>query len=482
MFSTQRLHTTINPIAVQDFPVNEGIRIDCNSNGSDTDLSNQCRLLRHLHDRLLGPGENVWISTLADDLGLSQSQLIVYLDTLGLGSHISGRTGNFAAFTVPPLDAVSDLLAARGIARQLLEPMQGLVNGVWQKIKWLQHPSLCENGAIRFHATWKGKLPPSSVCCHDLNPSARSYVTTLPRMCDFGHDVLLVQAEKQFGLILLADQERPHPVHVTEISDPKLLGPSIINTKYRIRFSNGSESDPLTWEELDGVARLLLEQQSESQSNSRKPRRTHRGVVNRRSRAGDKIRKRASRKQTPSTPKQAAKAATKRTARTPRPRTLCKYGTASSASELCLSVDTDWMRKLADDKDNIEQFPSAPSDQRIQQSIREWRALVSAPCINMANCAVCAERMRATLVRTFAVSDASTGTHELIGPAVLDFMQTQLRQDPLLPSHMDDLPDGNRTFCCALPLISLMLADIRNGSSARHCVGRCWHLPKQSYC
>ena len=154
--------------------------------------TNKCRLLRHLHDRRLGPGESVWLSTLSADLSLTETQLITYLDNLRLESHVFGRHTKSPSLTVPPLDVVSKLLAEHDVDPQLLEPMQGLVNGCWHKIKWLQRPSLCENGAVRFHATWKGTLPPSSVCCHELNASARVYVRIILSLLAFEMALLCV--------------------------------------------------------------------------------------------------------------------------------------------------------------------------------------------------------------------------------------------------------------------------------------------------
>ena len=233
-------------------------------------------------------------------------------------------------------------------------------------------------------------------------------------------------------------EPRPLPVLVDEIN-----GLSGAKKKYRIRFSDGSQSDPLTFDELDGVTRLLLAQQCEEPSDPPKStqRRRPRGGIGRKIqrhiRAKDKNRQRVSRKQAGAPPLQ--------------PRALSQFNTTNQASQLCDSIDEDWNRERADDKENIAQFPSIPDDSRLRRTIRKWRKLVSAPHIDMANCAVCAERMLKTLIRTFALSDSTAGDHNVIGPAVLEFMQHQLVHDPLLPSHMGDLPEGTHFV---LPLMS----------------------------
>lgn len=104
-------------------------------------------------------------------------RVMSHLHELGLSIYIKARFSNKASLDVPPLDLLKGLLEKNGIAPELLQPMKARYLGSYQSIKWLQHPVKCENGFVRFNAMWKGKLPPSQVCCHDLNASARDYVS-----------------------------------------------------------------------------------------------------------------------------------------------------------------------------------------------------------------------------------------------------------------------------------------------------------------
>ena len=124
--------------------------------------------------------EKAFLSSLANDMDLSVPRLLATLDQLDLRSNVTGRKGKQPSVSVPPSDLLSQLLKERGIDTKLLEPMQGIINSSWHAIKWLERPAVCENGNVRFCATWKGKLAPSFVCCHDLNASARAYVRALP--------------------------------------------------------------------------------------------------------------------------------------------------------------------------------------------------------------------------------------------------------------------------------------------------------------
>ena len=387
-------------------------------------------LLRQLHDRQLGPGETVWLSTLANDLQLSVPQLLTSLDKLKLGSYVAGRKGKQPSVSVPSSDLLCRLLNERGIDAKLLEPMQGIINGSWHAIKWLERPSVCENGNVRFRATWKGKLPPSFVCCHDLNVSARAHVCDTCAVRVFTIRCCW-QAERQFDLVLLAE-DQPRPVHVSKIvSNPAV---SAEDSKYRIRFSNGTESDPLTFQELNGVARLLLDQEPSIPLAPQLARRGRRLGGKKRGRLD--VRRMRQKKQN----NRQARATTNKEA--PIAGKLRSFGKAATASKLCRSVDENWDRKLTEDKQNIDKFPCAPTDGRIRQSIHKWRQLVSSPHIDTASCAVCAERKGKSLVRTFAVSDPNSGNFQKIGPAVLDFMKHQMVHDPLLPSHLSELPEG----------------------------------------
>jgi len=253
------------------------------------------------------------------------------------------------------------------------------------------------------------------------------------------------QVERQFDLRLPA-ADQPRPVRVYKI-DLKVAADapavSVECSKYRIRFSNGSESDTLTFQELDGVARLLLAQEPA-------PRLARRGRPVGKKRGKLDLRRARQKNTTHNRQKR-----TVHGTELPILRTLRSYGNAATASELCRSVDGDWDRNLVDDKENIDKFPFTPTEDRVHLSIHKWRQLVSSPHIDMASCAVCAERTRKSLVRTFAVSDTNPGNFQKIGPAVLDFMQHQMVHDPLLPSHLSELPEGtcakyqrSRSHCC----------------------------------
>ena len=78
--------------------------------------------------------------------------------------------------------------------------------------------------------------------------------------------------------------------------------------------------------------------------------------------------------------------------------------TPDVAAALMASVDKQWQTNREHNADDIAVFPQPAPAERIQQSLLRFRQMVSQPHINHLVCAVCAERVFASLVHTFRVT------------------------------------------------------------------------------
>lgn len=129
------------------------------------------------------------------------------------------------------------------------------------------------------------------------------------------------------------------------------------------------------------------------------------------------------------------------------PQLLRSFGVANDAARLQESIDSDWQRDLDENASNIAAFPDIPSEDRTLYSLQRWRESMSSPAIDLAVCAVCAQRLPAALVKAFAVSDDCKSEAPMIGAKLLAFMQTRMQHNVGMPSHLSaDLPDGMHPF------------------------------------
>lgn len=142
------------------------------------------------------------------------------------------------------------------------------------------------------------------------------------------------------------------------------------------------------------------------------------------------------------------------------PRPLGPFGSLSDAQRLQQSIDEEWKRELEDDADEIAAFPQIPSDERIRYSLQRWRHAMSSPAIDLAVCAVCAQRCAVAQVHTLTVSGDDSDGAPHIGEKLLSFMRSRLQHNPVMPSQLSaTLPPGqfvllnacafaNKVFVC----------------------------------
>lgn len=250
----------------------------------------------------------------------------------------------------------------------------------------------------------------------------------------------MLQAESYFGLTL--------PVEGV----PRLV--SIISTEgdspqYRLRFSDDTESEPLLFEQLNGLARLLLAQTRSKHKTTAKPKRKAKKQFGRDDRSRSKNRSQASKsrqkKQRSGVPaidsvhvgsESAQKKAKKASERPLRP-----FSTAKEAELLQNTIEADWERELDTNKEEIAAFPRVPNDARLRFSLQKWRQLVSSPNVDQGVCAVCAQQFNAKHTTTFALNGHSEGDYDLIHPAILKAIKQQLQHDEARPSHLTELPE-----------------------------------------
>ena len=134
-------------------------------------------ILRELYNRKLA-GETVYTVSLAKKLKLPVSKLVECLTAMKLNDWLRGK-GTWQSLEIQNHETLRTLLVDHGVDVASLDPMQALLNGEYHMIKWFRSCMVCDDGRVRFDIQWKGKPPPSSVCCHDLNASARIEVTAI---------------------------------------------------------------------------------------------------------------------------------------------------------------------------------------------------------------------------------------------------------------------------------------------------------------
>lgn len=136
------------------------------------------KLLYHLFYRPL-PGEEVWLVSLAEALGVEYGVLVEQLKVC----HIEiARTRGADYILVPGPDFLRDMLSDDGFDTDILDPLEALVDGDYFGIRWMElvpgQCTFCAYSACRsIKVTWKGKRPVSTVCSRTLNPAARHYVS-----------------------------------------------------------------------------------------------------------------------------------------------------------------------------------------------------------------------------------------------------------------------------------------------------------------
>ena len=316
--------------------------------------------------------------------------------------------------------------------------MQALLNGDYHMIKWFRSCTVCDDGRVRFDIQWKGKPAPSTVCCHDLNLSARIEVAGYCLSLIFH---FCVQAQRHFGIELPTNDD-------PFVMDVQLL-PGTSPPTYVVHYSDGMFSDPLHFEELDGISRLIVEQHQASLAARKpkgKPRKRRRAKISASAALRDlqKNRDSAAKSKQAQKKKQSADVGPQRRApRKKRPKTFAAFGSAEDMEKLWTTIDADWREDREDHADDLEQFPQIPGNARVRVSLHKWRELISAPTITMATCAVCAERTFASRVQTFALRGSHQPNKPVLGPAVLQTMRDKLQHQSHMPSHLDGpLPSG----------------------------------------
>ena len=251
---------------------------------------------------------------------------------------------------------------------------------------------------------------------------------------------LLMQAEQQFGLSLPQTEHHNRVLSVEPVeatTELSMYGPDGELAMFRVLYSDGGVSDVMSWDDLDPAARIVWEQQQQHHVEPQIKKRTKRRSTQS---------QRTERRKKAYNAQKTAKSAAKQRAAHTGLKTVAPFGTVTEAAELLASVDADWTQTQKDNESLVAAFPTIPTERRLQLSLQKWREHISAPNINLAACAVCAERIPVKHIRTFAVDNNDIGL-PVLRPAVLEFMQTQLVQDPLLPTQLSQLEDGVCNSC-----------------------------------
>jgi len=74
--------------------------------------------------------------------------------------------------------------------------------------------------------------------------------------------------------------------------------------------------------------------------------------------------------------------------------------------ELQTSIDDNWKTKRAENKEHVEMFPELPSQQRVKDSIADFRLRMSTPHLSQLCCGVCGELWNVALIRSFTIGDS----------------------------------------------------------------------------
>ena len=172
------------------------------------------QVLRHLYDRQL-PGEEVWLATLAKDVGVLVEDVKFVLKSQDLGSWLSQQRG-WDLVTIKDAPLLSRKLLDIGVDPESLQSMQALFRGAFRAVRQLRDPKLNELGQLTVEAVWTSKEPPSRVFWQDLNASARQTVSTSSSFQCFITDLTcfrLQVVEKLNVQPSEADDIEPEPEH-----------------------------------------------------------------------------------------------------------------------------------------------------------------------------------------------------------------------------------------------------------------------------
>ena len=142
----------------------------------------------------------------------------------------------------------------------------------------------------------------------------------------------------------------------------------------------------------------------------------------------------------------------------PEEKTFC--ATRELAASLMSTVDEQWQADREQHGDDIAAFPQPATAERIQQSLLRLRHMVSQPHINHLVCAVCSERVFASLVHTFSLTfdgretqktskakarkakKAGTTVAPALGSKLLETMKQVLARQPGVPDCVGTLTGG----------------------------------------
>lgn len=121
----------------------------------------------------------MYVESLANKVHLSQATVQAHLKRwVEVGFQIA-KHGKWVAVTVPADDVLDRLLSGLGVDTSIFKPMSALVNGSYRNISCFRRYTACSDGRFRFDVDWSSFGLPATVCCHDLNSSARAHVRTV---------------------------------------------------------------------------------------------------------------------------------------------------------------------------------------------------------------------------------------------------------------------------------------------------------------
>ena len=131
-------------------------------------------LLRYLHDRPYA-GEDIWLSTLTHDVGLSADDVKFALNNQHLSDWLSEHSG-YPLVTVKSKPVLREKLIELGVDPGSLDAMQAMFREVFKTVRQFRNCKRNEHGQLQVEAVWTSKEQPSQVLWRDLNASAREYV------------------------------------------------------------------------------------------------------------------------------------------------------------------------------------------------------------------------------------------------------------------------------------------------------------------
>lgn len=175
------------------------------------------------------------------------------------------RHGNWPAITVPDLDSLNDKLIKFNVNTELLEPWKAHVT--FRRIKSLDGFHENQDGRFRFDVQFYvyGNMEPSSVCCHDLNVSARAHVSAfdISLRCVFDDVTLSMVGDQAFRNWTI-----PPITWIRDLWQWIALTLTIAPV-YQLRFADGWVSDVLLFDQLDHFAKILLDTKPTTSSRNR---------------------------------------------------------------------------------------------------------------------------------------------------------------------------------------------------------------------